>query len=138
MNRSGESGLGFLLTAYSPAEAGGFSATARRLASRRADGEDHRAEGDPRGKDGEQRDDRDRIAGGGGRLGDREPYQRVRGGRGVGEGESPGSGRDGEPAVDRDQPGLDQGHENRVPAEHAGYQAHGPARHGEIRQPRDR
>jgi hypothetical protein len=82
MNRSGESGLGFLLTAYGPAEAGGFSATARRSASRRADGEDHRAEGDPRDKGGEQRDDRDRIADGTGRLGGREPYERVSGGRG--------------------------------------------------------
>ena len=138
MNRSGESGLGFLLTAFGPAEAGGFSAAARRPASRRADGEDHCAEGEPRDKRGEQRDDRDRIAGGTGRLGDREPYQRVSGGRGVGEGESPGSGRDREPAVDRDQPDLNQGHENRVAAERAGHEAYGPARHGEIRQSRDR
>src|ERR1700733_13501363 len=81
-----------------------------------ADGEDDRAEGDPRDKGGEQRDDRDRIGGGGGRLGDREPYERVTGGRGVGEGEGPESRREGKPDVDRDQPDLDQGHENRVPA----------------------
>src|SRR5690349_17556725 len=89
MNRSGEPGLGFLLTAYGPAEAGGFSATARRWASRRADGEEHCADGHPRDKGGEQCDDRDRIAGGTGRRLDREPYERVSGGRGVGEGESP-------------------------------------------------
>ncbi len=84
-----------------------------------ADGEGHRAEADPCDEASEQRDDRNRIAGGAGRLLDREPHERITGCCGVGEGEGPESGRKGELAVDRDQPYLDQGHENRVPAERA-------------------
>ena len=78
------------------------------------------------------------TAGGAGRLGDREPHERISGGRGVGEGEGPESRREGKLAVDRDQPDLDQGHEDGVPAERAGHEAHRAARHGEIRRPRDR
>jgi uncharacterized membrane protein YoaK (UPF0700 family) len=76
-----------------------------------ADGEDHRAEGDPCDEGGDQRHDRDRVAGGGGRLLDHEPRERISGDRGVGEGEGPCSGRERNPAVDRDQ---NERRQNRV------------------------